>query len=444
MSDDLRVVAEALKLALDHIAKHVDSPTQPPVEPPPDPPDDGSWWKRGERWLYRPTGSGRDVPVVNNEELDRALGTAMPGDCINLAAGGYGPFVWSAHRGHRSGAPNAPITVQAGPGQEVRFQGPSVHTQADVFRTEDIDHFRVSGVSVSHSQFAMRIFSSSYGSIEHCRFNNSGHALVAVQDYTRTSAGNLTLGEPSNHITFDSCDLADAGRSLTDGQPFGEGFYFGHGSNWWEHKPHHITVFGCDITRTIGDAVDIKPGCRHIHIVGNKMHDLDVPSGSVISHGPMGMNDAAPSVEKRIEIADNRIWNIGHGHQQAGQRSAYGISAWLGGERIVGNRMWGFADHGVNTRAINLRGLSRRVSGFPLVVQDNVLWTNYSSVVAFDHDRPDIQMSGNMTPDGRNGQDRTDPAEFVGPVPRELFSEFDGIADGSTDPGSVFDLGGAR
>lgn len=406
------------------------------------------WWDPPARQIYQPTGSGSNVNVTNASQLNTALTTATPGDCINLATGEYGSFVWGANStfGHQSGTSGNPITVQAQAGASPTFTGTGTGNNADTLRLEDVDYFRISGIEVSNSQFNFRLFSCTFGEVRHCAIHDSGHANFVINDQSRIT-GSLDVGDPAHDILVEDCQVYNSGRILNPDlaadpdSVYGEAIYLGVGSvgQEWVHKPYNIEIRWCDIYNTIGDGVDIKPGCRNIYVHHNKFHDMDVPAGSVITHGPTAVPDTTIGVEKRIEIYQNRIWNIGHSNQQANQGSAYGIQCWLGGEKMWNNLLWGFADHGVNTRGVNIRGLTGgSVSGYSIDIYNNTIWTDYSiSNVYNDGNPPTQNIDNNITADGRQGTQLVAGSVFTGTIPA-LHAESTATASGETEAGTAF------
>lgn len=406
-----------------------------------------NWWSMPTRTIYTPVGAGSNVNVTNATELDTALTTATPGDCINLASGEYGQFFWQANpaQGHQSGTAGAPITVQAQAGATVTFTGSGVSNGADCLRLEDVDYWRVSGIHVKTAQFPVRLFSCTNGEWLNNKVSNSGDSLMALQYWSRVT-GSLIAGDPCSNILIEGCEFYDSGNVNSQ---YGEGLYLGNGSTPWVDTPHDIEIRYCDFTDLTADGVDIKSGSYNIDLHHCDFHDwTHDATASVISHGPMDVIDPSyNTLDRDIKIHHNRMWNIG-------LPSAYtiGISCHLGGEKIYNNLMWAFGNN-ASTRGINIRGVdySSPFDGYQgstvgtLDIYNNTIWVDSSINKYYQGTPPTINIWNNITQDGAagstetitSGAEQVAASVFLGPVPT-VNTSGTAIGTGETEEGSAF------
>ncbi len=374
---------------------------------------------------------GDVLEVSSADQWDSALAAAGPGDVIKLVADIRQPLqYWGTRfRPEDSNGPEgtaaAPITITAAPGVWIDPGNQSNNKPAlDIMYTTNVN---VIGVRVRNSQFGIRVLQSS----------GTPESPILIANNTVTDIGhagihvgfNFDTREPSRNVRIVNNSVSRTGLIAPE---FGEGVYLGYGSQEWIDQSSNIDVVGNEISFVTAEAVDIKPGVKHVLVEDNLIHDLSPLRGGAVtaSYVASGPNPD-PGTPIDLLVRRNRIWNV----NLDGRSGSNDWAIWVGhgGVTIEDNMVWGLRGNGGSTRAVRVRA-PFDFGPHPITIRNNTFWTAAGWVAEGEPSGAGlVRASGNRGPAGAAGIEQ--PMGQPGAAPA-LGSG--GTADRGSGPGSAF------
>jgi hypothetical protein len=187
-------------------------------------------------------GRGRQLAVVDDESLERALQDAAPGDVIELASGTYRPVEIT-----RSGSAAAPITL-AGPADAVFAGGGSGY----VIHLDGASYWQLTGFTATGGAKGVVVDGGSHNVLDRLTVGRTGEEAI---HFRSASSDNVV-----QHSRVHDSGLEEPG--------FGEGVYIGSAkSNWGRYGAGggpdlsmRNRVLDTTFANTAAENVDIKEG----------------------------------------------------------------------------------------------------------------------------------------------------------------------------------------
>ena len=240
------------------------------------------------------------ITVASADDLTDALGSASPGDVIELAPGEYvGNFV-----AQESGTPEQPIALCGTVDSVLNGDGDDY-----VFHLDGAQHWRLSGFTVTNGQKGV-MADTTIGSV--------------IQGLTVHS-----IGDEAIHLRKASTDNIVVGNTISNTglrkEKFGEGIYIGTAeSNWCDISDcepdlsDRNLIEGNVISGTTSESIDVKEGTSNGIIRGNTFDGaeisgadswVDIKGNDWIIEGNTGINSPGDGFQTH-EILDG--WGTGN------------------------------------------------------------------------------------------------------------------------------------
>ncbi|MBA2481527.1 MAG: right-handed parallel beta-helix repeat-containing protein [Planctomycetes bacterium] len=207
--------------------------------------------------------------------IAKALSVASPGDAIVLRGGTYTETVYITI---------ANIAIRPYGSESVAITSSTTDVNQSNTVWFGASGGSITGIDISGGYFYALRFDAGPGLARSCRIHDSGYICVK-------------LVPNADNITLEGCDISYNGRRIP-----GLGVDSVGGS--------YLTVRGCEIHHTNGDAIYAKGGARGCIFEGNRIHDI---AGSGIGLG----QDTAPQFMvnppwENIDgiVRNNIVWNV--------------------------------------------------------------------------------------------------------------------------------------
>ena len=373
---------------------------------------------------------GQTHQIATVGQWDTAVASARPGDVLRLTQTINSRLVYrgqhSANPGSGAdGRADAPIVITANPG--VWVDPGNLNSGFGAIDVVSASHVQVDSVSVRNAQFGIRCMQCTGTAGSPIRITNNvvadiGHAGIYVGGHWQTHS-------PSSHVLVEANQVTRTGRSAPR---YGEGIYLGYGGAEWLDTSSDIVVRNNNISATGAEGVDVKPGTRNVHVIGNLIHDLaPIDGGAISAHYVNLVPNPHPGQLDYVRVEGNRIWNLNLG----GTSGSNDWAIWVGhgGVDIVDNVIWGLRSNPSNARAVRIRA-TQGFGPHPINIIGNTFWTARGWVAEGQPSgAANVVAIGNHGLDPSSSEIAIDASLVTGPAPAPGIG---GTADAGGGPGS--------